>query len=187
MQPRSRRCTLHRRWRWAAGRGSAAPCPLSGVCLSGRPSSPVQFTIAVVNADPKKSKYSDTLHRFCKKEHDWGWKKFIELSKVRRRGAGAGRGRRCGLLEMGTEPRTAAGSRPRHGQRRCGRRRVPCCCLPALRPPGPAAILHLLYSTAGAGWLHRGRHSSNQGAGAGHSVSDAMLACCFCFCPQAQR
>jgi hypothetical protein len=72
---------------------------------------------AVVNKDPKKSKYSgalraagspyaelaccttvqqpeswytrhcsavhaDTLHRFCKKEHDWGWKKFMELSKV---------------------------------------------------------------------------------------------------------
>lgn len=42
-----------------------------------------QFTIAVVNRDPKKSKYSDTLHRFCKKEHDWGWKKFMELNKVR--------------------------------------------------------------------------------------------------------
>ena len=41
-----------------------------------------QFTIAVVNKDPKKSKYSDTLHRFCKKEHDWGWKKFMELQKV---------------------------------------------------------------------------------------------------------
>ena len=41
-----------------------------------------QFTIAVVNKDPKKSKYSYTLHRFCKKEHDWGWKKFMELSKV---------------------------------------------------------------------------------------------------------
>ena len=41
-----------------------------------------QFTIAVVNKDPKKSKYSDTLHRFCKKEHDWGWKKFMELTKV---------------------------------------------------------------------------------------------------------
>ncbi|VFQ87569.1 unnamed protein product [Cuscuta campestris] len=41
-----------------------------------------QFTIAVVNKDPKKSKYSDTLHRFWKKEHDWGWKKFIELSKL---------------------------------------------------------------------------------------------------------
>ncbi|KFM23482.1 MATH domain-containing protein [Auxenochlorella protothecoides] len=41
-----------------------------------------QFTIAVVNRDPKASKYSDTLHRFCKKEHDWGWKKFMELGKV---------------------------------------------------------------------------------------------------------
>ncbi|XP_012570433.1 TNF receptor-associated factor homolog 1a-like isoform X2 [Cicer arietinum] len=41
-----------------------------------------QFTIAVVNKDPKKSKYSDTLHRFWKKEHDWGWKKFMEISKV---------------------------------------------------------------------------------------------------------
>ncbi|KAK8555985.1 hypothetical protein V6N13_070057 [Hibiscus sabdariffa] len=41
-----------------------------------------QFTIAVVNKDPKKSKYSDTLHRFWEKEHDWGWKKFMELSKV---------------------------------------------------------------------------------------------------------
>ncbi|KAG5552758.1 hypothetical protein RHGRI_010751 [Rhododendron griersonianum] len=43
------------------------------------------FSIAVVNKDPKKSKYSDTLHRFWKKEHDWGWirwKKFMELSKV---------------------------------------------------------------------------------------------------------
>ncbi|KAL8048113.1 hypothetical protein ABFX02_07G042100 [Erythranthe guttata] len=42
-----------------------------------------QFTIAVVNKDPKKSKYSDTLHRFWKKEHDWGWKKFMELTKVK--------------------------------------------------------------------------------------------------------
>ena len=25
---------------------------------------------------------ADTLHRFSKKEHDWGWKKFMELSKV---------------------------------------------------------------------------------------------------------
>ncbi|GAB2294542.1 hypothetical protein Dimus_028746 [Dionaea muscipula] len=41
-----------------------------------------QFTLAVVNKDPKKSKHSDTLHRFWKKEHDWGWKKFMELSKV---------------------------------------------------------------------------------------------------------
>ncbi|EEC69609.1 hypothetical protein OsI_38981 [Oryza sativa Indica Group] len=41
-----------------------------------------QFTIAVINRDPKKSKYSDTLHRFWKKEHDWGWKKFMELTKL---------------------------------------------------------------------------------------------------------
>ncbi|KAK2080444.1 hypothetical protein QBZ16_000297 [Prototheca wickerhamii] len=41
-----------------------------------------QFTIAVVNREPKASKYSDTLHRFCKKEHDWGWKKFMELGKL---------------------------------------------------------------------------------------------------------
>ncbi|XP_020580010.1 MATH domain-containing protein At5g43560-like isoform X2 [Phalaenopsis equestris] len=41
-----------------------------------------QFTIAVVNKDPKKSKFSDTLHRFWKKEHDWGWKKFMEINKV---------------------------------------------------------------------------------------------------------
>ncbi|KAL1536095.1 TNF receptor-associated factor 1a [Salvia divinorum] len=41
-----------------------------------------QFTIAAVNKDPKKSKYSDTLHRFWKKENDWGWKKFMEHSKL---------------------------------------------------------------------------------------------------------
>ncbi|KAH0913635.1 hypothetical protein HID58_036956, partial [Brassica napus] len=41
-----------------------------------------QFTIAVANKDPKKSKFSDTLHRFWKKEHDWGWKKFIESQKL---------------------------------------------------------------------------------------------------------
>ncbi|KAJ6969109.1 hypothetical protein NC653_036925 [Populus alba x Populus x berolinensis] len=41
-----------------------------------------QFTIAVVNEDPKKSKYSDTLHRFWKKEYDWGWKKLMVLSKL---------------------------------------------------------------------------------------------------------
>ncbi|ONK59662.1 uncharacterized protein A4U43_C08F8990, partial [Asparagus officinalis] len=40
------------------------------------------FTIAVVNKDPKKNKYNDTLHRFWKKEHDWGWKKFMELNKI---------------------------------------------------------------------------------------------------------
>lgn len=30
----------------------------------------VQFTISVVNKDPKKSKYCDFVHRFWKKEHD---------------------------------------------------------------------------------------------------------------------
>ncbi|CAM8980307.1 unnamed protein product [Rhodiola kirilowii] len=40
------------------------------------------FTISVISKDPKKSKYSDTLHQFWKKEHDWGWKKFMELPKV---------------------------------------------------------------------------------------------------------
>ena len=29
-----------------------------------------------------KALAADTLHRFCKKEHDWGWKKFMELNKV---------------------------------------------------------------------------------------------------------
>lgn len=29
------------------------------------------------------TKFEDTLHRFCKKEHDWGWKKFMELRKIR--------------------------------------------------------------------------------------------------------
>lgn len=40
------------------------------------------FTISAVSKDPKKAKYSDTLHRFWKKEHDWGWKKFMELPKL---------------------------------------------------------------------------------------------------------
>ncbi|CAA6662837.1 unnamed protein product [Spirodela intermedia] len=40
-----------------------------------------QFTIAVVNKDSKKSKYSDTLHRFWKKEHDWGWKSLWSCQK----------------------------------------------------------------------------------------------------------
>ena len=31
---------------------------------------------------PSVTVTADTLHRFCKKEHDWGWKKFMELSKV---------------------------------------------------------------------------------------------------------
>jgi hypothetical protein len=30
----------------------------------------------------KECNISDTLHRFWKKEHDWGWKKFMELSKL---------------------------------------------------------------------------------------------------------
>jgi hypothetical protein len=33
-------------------------------------------------ADPSWYDLADTLHRFCKKEHDWGWKKFMEISKV---------------------------------------------------------------------------------------------------------
>ncbi|XP_074294191.1 TNF receptor-associated factor homolog 1a [Silene latifolia] len=41
-----------------------------------------QFTIAAVNKDPKFTKYSDTMHRYWKKEHDWGWKKFMQLSKL---------------------------------------------------------------------------------------------------------
>ncbi|AEE83685.1 TRAF-like superfamily protein [Arabidopsis thaliana] len=41
-----------------------------------------QFSVAVENKDPKKSKIADTLHQFWKKEHDWGWKKFIELPKL---------------------------------------------------------------------------------------------------------
>jgi hypothetical protein len=34
------------------------------------------------NSRRSKPAAADTLHRFCKKEHDWGWKKFMELSKV---------------------------------------------------------------------------------------------------------
>ncbi|XP_047317119.1 TNF receptor-associated factor homolog 1a-like [Impatiens glandulifera] len=41
-----------------------------------------QFAVAVVNKDTNRAKFSDTMHRFWKKEHDWGWKKFIDLSKV---------------------------------------------------------------------------------------------------------
>ncbi|XP_020258146.1 MATH domain-containing protein At5g43560-like isoform X2 [Asparagus officinalis] len=40
------------------------------------------FTIAVINKDQKRNKYNDTLHRFWKKEHDWGWKKFMEINKI---------------------------------------------------------------------------------------------------------
>lgn len=38
--------------------------------------------IVVVNKDLKKFKYSDMLYWFCKKEYDWGWKKFMEFTKV---------------------------------------------------------------------------------------------------------
>ncbi|EOA15035.1 hypothetical protein CARUB_v10028390mg [Capsella rubella] len=41
-----------------------------------------QFTMSVVNKVPWRSKFSDTLHNFWKKEHDWGWKKFMELPKL---------------------------------------------------------------------------------------------------------
>ncbi|CAH8351999.1 unnamed protein product, partial [Eruca vesicaria subsp. sativa] len=41
-----------------------------------------QFTISVVNKDPKKSKHLDTLYEFCKKEQDWGLKKNMELPKL---------------------------------------------------------------------------------------------------------
>ena len=34
------------------------------------------------NFEGSDTSVSDTLHRFWKKEHDWGWKKFIELSRV---------------------------------------------------------------------------------------------------------
>lgn len=35
-----------------------------------------------LHQSPTQPPVADTLHRFCKKEHDWGWKKFMELSKV---------------------------------------------------------------------------------------------------------
>ncbi|KAL9240350.1 hypothetical protein vseg_014583 [Gypsophila vaccaria] len=41
----------------------------------------VQFTVAVVNKDPTKTTYSDTLHRFWAKDPYSGWQKFMELSK----------------------------------------------------------------------------------------------------------
>lgn len=37
------------------------------------------FTVSLMNNHPNKSKHSDTLHKFYKREHDWGWKNFIEL------------------------------------------------------------------------------------------------------------
>ncbi|CAH2046593.1 unnamed protein product [Thlaspi arvense] len=40
-----------------------------------------QFSIAVANIEyPMLTK--DSLHTFWKKEHDWGWKKFIELPRL---------------------------------------------------------------------------------------------------------
>ncbi|KAL1191307.1 TNF receptor-associated factor-like protein [Cardamine amara subsp. amara] len=44
-----------------------------------------QFTIGVLTEDPTKSKRSDALHRFWEKEHDWGWKKFMELPRLQER------------------------------------------------------------------------------------------------------
>ncbi|GLT42230.1 hypothetical protein SLA2020_162430 [Shorea laevis] len=40
------------------------------------------FTLSLMNKDPKKSKYADTSHRFMKEEFDWGWKRYMELSKL---------------------------------------------------------------------------------------------------------
>jgi hypothetical protein len=40
------------------------------------------FCLASLPLEFKGSGISDTLHRFWKKEHDWGWKKFMELSKL---------------------------------------------------------------------------------------------------------
>ncbi|GLT42232.1 hypothetical protein SLA2020_162450 [Shorea laevis] len=40
------------------------------------------FTLSLMNKDPKKSKYADTSLRFMKEEYDWGWKKYMELSKL---------------------------------------------------------------------------------------------------------
>ncbi|KAF8098003.1 hypothetical protein N665_0276s0004 [Sinapis alba] len=39
-------------------------------------------TVSLMNIYPNKSKHSDTLHEFCKRERDWGWKKFIELPRI---------------------------------------------------------------------------------------------------------
>ena len=37
---------------------------------------------ATIQSCTRSPSCADTLHRFCKKEHDWGWKKFMELNKV---------------------------------------------------------------------------------------------------------
>ncbi|TVU25999.1 hypothetical protein EJB05_28523, partial [Eragrostis curvula] len=41
-----------------------------------------QFTLSLLNSDTTKSKFSDILHRFWMKEPDWGWRKYIERSKL---------------------------------------------------------------------------------------------------------
>ncbi|KAH0924343.1 hypothetical protein HID58_024361 [Brassica napus] len=42
----------------------------------------VQYTLALVNKDPKKSIYFDSLNRLKKLEHYWDWDKLIELPKL---------------------------------------------------------------------------------------------------------
>ncbi|KAL0737052.1 hypothetical protein Bca4012_013262 [Brassica carinata] len=39
-----------------------------------------QYTLALMNKDPQKSRY--LVNQFQKKERDWGWSKFIELHKL---------------------------------------------------------------------------------------------------------
>ncbi|KAG2262080.1 hypothetical protein Bca52824_069159 [Brassica carinata] len=41
-----------------------------------------QYTLALMNKDPQKSRYLDSVNQFQKKERDWGWSKFIELHKL---------------------------------------------------------------------------------------------------------
>lgn len=53
-------------WACPAAAASCRAAPLPHVCR------PLSFMFV----------HADTLHRFCKKEHDWGWKKFMELNKV---------------------------------------------------------------------------------------------------------
>lgn len=53
---------------------------LLGQYLIGTHATPQKHYTACVRC--RAATCADTLHRFCKKEHDWGWKKFMELSKV---------------------------------------------------------------------------------------------------------
>jgi hypothetical protein len=46
------------------------------------PRAKIQAFAWLLQLEFKESSISDTLHRFWKKEHDWGWKKFMELSKL---------------------------------------------------------------------------------------------------------